>query len=57
MAEVTSPGDKMRRLRDLVEVYRMAIAKEGKVEEGLLDSLLVRTVASSGVPNLVSQLG
>lgn len=47
----------MRRLRDLVEVYRMAIAKEGKVEEGLLDSLLVRTVASSGVPNLVSQLG
>lgn len=47
----------MRRLRDLVEVYRMAIAKERKVEEGLLDSLLVRTVASSGVPNLVSQLG
>ena len=56
LGEVSSPIEKMKRLRDLVEVYRIAISQEGKVDETVLEQLLVKTVAFSRTPNLVSQL-
>ena len=44
----------MRRLRDIIDLYRMAL--EGKVEDLILEGLLVGTLSSARMPNLVSQL-
>jgi hypothetical protein len=50
------PGDKMRKLREVMEIYRMALGKGGKAEEEVTERLLAKTILLAKPPNLVSQL-
>ena len=62
MGSVSTPSEKMRKLKDIVEIYKIALGKGGRGEterratEELIDKLLMKTVLAANVPNLVSQL-
>lgn len=62
MGSASTPSDKMRKLRDIVEIYKIALGKgrrgdaERSATEELIDKLLMKTILAANVPNLVSQL-
>ena len=55
LLELHTPSEKMRRLRDVMDIYRIAVGGEGKVDETLLQKLITRTIVLSKMPNLSSQ--
>lgn len=55
LLDLSSPQEKMRKLRDIIDIYKIA-AGEAKGEEIILNKLITRTVTQARMPNLVSQL-
>lgn len=62
MGTAYTPINKMKKLRDIIDIYKIALGKGGKGEtdrkvvEDLIDKLLMKTVLAAKVPNLISQL-
>jgi hypothetical protein len=53
---VSSPQEKARKLKELLETYRVVIDKNDPRAAEILEKLLVNSIVQAKLPNLVSTL-